>query len=145
MELILFAGLILWAVFNYKLFIDFVGFAFKLVMPLIVGVAIAFIINVPMKSIEKNIFKIDKRKHKKLIRIISLILSVVIIFGILGLILFLVIPEFIEAVSSISKNLPTDFKWFDNFITKVSDAYPFAGEYIKDTNFKNIIDINSSN
>ena len=56
MELILFAGLILWAVFNYKLFIDFVGFAFKLVMPLIVGVAIAFIINVPMKSIEKNIF-----------------------------------------------------------------------------------------
>ena len=42
MELILFAGLILWAVFNYKLFIDFVGFAFKLVMPLIVGVAIAF-------------------------------------------------------------------------------------------------------
>ena len=140
MELILFAGLILWAVFNYKLFIDFVGFTFKLVMPLIVGVAIAFIINVPMKSIEKNIFKIDKRKHKKLIRIISLILSVVIIFGILGLILFLVIPEFIEAISSISKNLPTDFKWFDNFVTKVSDAYPFAGEYIKDTNFKNIID-----
>ena len=64
MELILFAGLILWAVFNYKLFIDFVGFAFKLVMPLIVGVAIAFIINVPMKSIEKNSYILYNNKIK---------------------------------------------------------------------------------
>ena len=90
-ELIIFSGITLWIVFNYKLFFDFVNFVLKLAMPVIVGIAIAFIINVPMKQIEKKIFKIDKRKHKKLIRLISLLISIILIFGVIGLILFLVI------------------------------------------------------
>ena len=44
MELIVFAGLVLWCVFNYNLFINFIKVVFKLVMPLLVGLAIAFII-----------------------------------------------------------------------------------------------------
>ena len=50
-EIIVFAGIVLWAVFNYDLFIKFVIYAIELTMPIIVGVAIAFIINVPMKNI----------------------------------------------------------------------------------------------
>ena len=84
MEIIVFAGIVLWVVFNYNLFIDFILFAFNLIMPLIVGIAIAFIINVPMKQIERKVFNIDKRKHKKMIRVISLVLSIVIIFGVIS-------------------------------------------------------------
>ena len=62
-ELIIFAGIVLWCVFNYNLFFDFIKFVLKLAMPIIVGIAIAFIINVPMKQIERKIFNIDKRKH----------------------------------------------------------------------------------
>lgn len=109
MELIIFAGIVLWCVFNYKLFIDFTLFVIKLVMPIIIGIAIAFIINVPMKQLERKVFKVDKRRNKKLIRVISLILSIVLIFGIVALILFLVIPEFIGAIGAISKNLPNSW------------------------------------
>ena len=120
-ELIIFAGIVLWCVFNYNLFFDFIKFVLKLAMPIIVGIAIAFIINVPMKQIERKIFNIDKRKHKKFIRLISLILSIVLIFGILGLILFLIIPEVIEAVGQISSNLPSNFNWVDDLINKVNN------------------------
>ena len=79
MFLIVFAALMLWIVFNYKMFIDLVGFIIGLLTPLIVGMIIAFIINVPMKKLEEKVFKINKRKHKKLIRAISLILFLSII------------------------------------------------------------------
>ena len=140
MELIVFAGLVLWCVFNYKLVIDFIKVIFKLVMPLLVGLAIAFIINVPMKQIEKKIFKIDKRKHKKIIRIISLLLSIILIFGIVGLILFLVIPEFISAVSLIGKGLPSSFELINDFADKMMKLYPSAKNYINNIDVKSVVE-----
>ena len=138
-ELIIFAGIVLWCVFNYKLFFDFINFILKLAMPIIVGIAIAFIINVPMKQIERKIFNIDKRKHKKFIRLISLILSIVLIFGILGLILFLIIPEVIEAVGQISRNLPSNFNWVNDILNKAQELYPGFKDYIKNIDVKNIL------
>ena len=106
MKLIAFAAFMLWGVFNYKVLIELLGFIFALLMPLLIGIAIAFIINVPMKYIEEKIFRVKKRKRKKLTRGISLIISILLILGIISLILFLVIPELIQAVISIAENIP---------------------------------------
>lgn len=144
MEIIVFAGIVLWVVFNYNLFIDFILFAFNLIMPLIVGIAIAFIINVPMKQIERKIFKIDKRKHKKLIRVISLIISLILIFGIIGLILFLIIPELVQAVIAIANSIPKDFGWVNDLLERLEDLYPSMQSYINDINVENIINTSVS-
>lgn len=145
-RLIIFSGIVLWAVFNYKIFIDFVSFVIKLFLPLIVGIAIAFIINVPMKQIERKVFNIDKRKHKKMIRVISLVLSIVIIFGVIGLILFLVIPELISAINMIGQTIPKDFTWINDISNKLSDLYPSLEQYVKNVDTKSIIEtsINSA-
>lgn len=147
-ELIIFSGITLWIVFNYKLFFDFVNFVLKLAMPIVVGIAIAFIINVPMRQIENKIFKIEKRKHKKLIRLISLLLSIVIIFGILALILFLIIPEFIEAIGALGKNLPNSLDLINNVIDKVSNISPVVEDYVKNINVGHLVSsvgINANN
>lgn len=147
-ELIIFSGITLWIVFNYKLFFDFVNFVLKLAMPIVVGIAIAFIINVPMRQIENKIFKIEKRKHKKLIRLISLLLSIVIIFGILALILFLIIPEFIEAIGTLGKNLPNSLDWINSVIDKVSNISPVVDDYVKNINVGHLVSsvgINANN
>lgn len=144
MEIIVFAGIVLWVVFNYNLFIDFILFAFNLIMPLIVGIAIAFIINVPMKQIERKIFKIDKRKHKKLIRVISLIISLILIFGIIGLILFLIIPELVQAVIAIANSIPKDFGWVNDLLERLEGLYPSMQSYINDINVENIINTSVS-
>lgn len=145
-RLIIFSGIVLWAVFNYKIFIDFVSFVIKLFLPLIVGIAIAFIINVPMKQIEIKVFNIDKRKHKKMIRVISLVLSIVIIFGVIGLILFLVIPELISAINMVGQTIPKDFTWVNDIANKLSDLYPSLEQYIKEIDTKSLIEtsINSA-
>ena len=145
-RLIIFSGIVLWAVFNYKIFIDFISFIIKLFLPLIVGIAIAFIINVPMKQIERKVFNIDKRKHKKMIRVISLVLSIVIIFGVIGLILFLVIPELISAINLVGQTIPKDFTWVNDIANKLSDLYPSLEQYIKEIDTKSLIEtsINSA-
>lgn len=140
MFLISFAALMLWIVFNYKLFIDLIGFIIKLLMPLIVGIAIAFVINVPMKQIERKIFKIEKRKHKKIIRVISLILSIVLIFGIIGLIMFLVIPEFALAIVNIGDSIPKSYNFLNDFISKIDSLYPEIKGYLNNIDLKSIID-----
>ena len=80
MLLITFAAFMLWLVFNYESFINLLLFIIELFFPILLGIAIAFVINVPMKLIERKIFKVEIRKKKKLIRIISLILSHIIIY-----------------------------------------------------------------
>lgn len=140
MELIIFAGIVLWTVFNYEIFIGFISFIIKLIMPVIVGIAIAFIINVPMKYIENKIFKINKRKNKKLVRIISLCLSIILMFGIVGLIMFLIIPEFIEAINAITKTLPVSFDWVNDVVDKITNLYPDLKGYVKDIDVKSIVD-----
>lgn len=140
MELIIFTGIVLWAVINYKMFIDFIKLVINLITPLIVGLGIAFVINIPMKQIERKIFKVEKRKHKKLIRVISLLLSIIFIFGIISLILFLVIPELIQAIGTIGKNLPASFDWINDVIQKATSLYPNAKDYVKNIDVKSIVD-----
>lgn len=132
-ELIIIAGIVLWCVFNYQLFFHLVKYIIKLIMPLIVGLGLAFVINVPMKAIETKWFKSNKRKNKKIVRALSLTISLVLIFGILGLVLFLVIPEIIDAISSIIKTI-SNVDWNKGIALKIEKIYPGAKEYIKNIN-----------
>lgn len=53
------------------------------------GGAIAFIINMPMRWIEKTLFK----KNQKMARPLSLILSILLIIAVIVLVFFVVVPQ----------------------------------------------------
>ena len=73
-----------------------------LIMPLILGFAFALILNVPMRFFEAHIWSKTKKKGlQKLRRPLSFIISLVLIIGILVGVVWLVIPELINAVKVI--------------------------------------------
>lgn len=73
-----------------------------LIMPLIIGLIIALIINVPMRFFEKILFsKSTKLNNSKIKTVISFIVSLIFILGILAGVVWLVIPELIDAVAVI--------------------------------------------
>lgn len=75
-----------------------------LIMPLIIGVAFALIVNVPMRFFESHYWPKTKRKFlKKIRRPAAYITSVILIIGILTGIMCLLIPELIEAINVIIK------------------------------------------
>lgn len=73
-----------------------------LIMPLILGFAFALILNVPMRFFESHIWSKTKKKGlQKLRRLLSFIISLVLIIGILVGVVWLVIPELVSAIKVI--------------------------------------------
>ena len=77
----------------------------SLFLPFILGGCIAFVLNVPMKQIEKRLF-FKKQKLHKMKRTVSYVATLVIVLGILTLAMVVVIPELVRAVKSLAHQVP---------------------------------------
>lgn len=66
----------------------------NIMLPILLGVALAFILNVPMRPMEKHLHL----KHEKLKRPLAIVLSLVLVLGIFIGVAFLVIPEIVNAI-----------------------------------------------
>lgn len=93
---------------NYQWFTNIFGFIGRVFMPFIIGVIIAFILNVLVNIIEKKWLK----KFKNCKRILSVIFSLIIIFGFIVILMFILIPQlknagmiFVENIPEYQKNL----------------------------------------
>ena len=91
-----------WALQNLKAVGDFVGTAFALVWPFVLGGAIAFILGVPMRAIEKKLPK----KLKRTRRAAALCLTLLAVAGVLAFVLLLLIPQVSATANNIGKLLP---------------------------------------
>lgn len=82
--------------------------AYAVLRPILYGLVIAFIINLPMNFFEEKVFArfIDKDKHKNLVQILALILSWIIFFGLVTIIITVFVPELVNAISSLVENIP---------------------------------------
>ncbi len=104
-----------WALFNYKLLLGALDFVTAVLAPFITGAVLTLILNVPMSAIERRLFRPDgQNRYTKaaamLKRPVSLLLTYLLLAGVLVLVLYLVIPEFIEAAASLSAELPRFMK-----------------------------------
>lgn len=124
--LILFTIFVLVALWNYKVLLDGIGFLFQVLLPFLIGGAIAFILNVPMHFLEEKIFGKAKEKKKKwalkFARPVSLILTITLVFGAIGLVVFVVVPQLGNTIMNLGKTL-------QEFIPEVQD---WAINYFRD-------------
>lgn len=82
--------------------------AYSVFRPIMYGLVIAFIINLPMNFFQEKLFGrlIDKNKHRTLVLALSLSLSWIIFFGLFTIMLTVFIPELVAAISSLIDNIP---------------------------------------
>lgn len=110
-ELILFTIIILIALWNYNILLEWIGFAFGIIFPFLLGGGIAFVVNIPMSFLEDKIFGNRRLKNnkiaKRLARPVSLILTLIIVVGVVVLVMFVVIPELTKTFLSLGKNIQT--------------------------------------
>ncbi|MGN0675702.1 MAG: AI-2E family transporter, partial [Oscillospiraceae bacterium] len=90
---------------NFGTVIKFFGNVISIFMPFITGAAIAFIINVPMRSIEKHLFPKNKRLEK-LRRPLALVLTFLAIAAVIAAVMILVIPQLVTTASNLGKQIP---------------------------------------
>ncbi len=98
----------------------------KILAPVIVAFAIAFILNIPMSIIENRFLGFMKKSNKKvvrkLVRPISLISTLFLSIGLIALLLFIIIPQLKDSVTLIVEKIPQYYKsiiaWVEGIVTR---------------------------
>ena len=104
-KMIFFTVVLIFAFIHIKEIWSFLGFVIKLIMPFILGLVIAFVLNILINLIEHKL--LDKAKMKdKSKRVISLLLSLAIVFAFIVILLSLIIPQLQNTVSLFVDNMP---------------------------------------
>lgn len=126
--IILFVGLQ-----NITLIFGVVQTIFGLLLPFLVGCAVAFIINVPMRAIEGTFFSVRmQRKHaliRKLHRPFSLVLTILLIIGLLSLLIFTVAPQISTSIQTLSTSIPGFIDDLTTWINDLVAQYPEIEDY----------------
>lgn len=83
--------------------------------PLIFGIVLALVLNVPMGPIEKHLFQKKKgRKAQKARRGVAIVLSLLLVFGIFLGVAFIVIPEILDAIPLVGNNISQMIEQMDS-------------------------------
>lgn len=101
--LIIFTIIALVVGINYRAVVAFAGTIIKMILPFLVGAAIAFIMNVPMRAIERHL---PMNRKSKLKRPLSLALTIVLLISLLGVVAFVVVPELVNTLLSLQESIP---------------------------------------
>lgn len=126
LAIILFA----WGINNTDKISTVVDGVTSLLSPFVLGSCFAFITNVLLRPIENLYEKIFKKSKKKFFakakRPVCLIFSVLLIIGLLFALLFMIIPEFLEALRNLSENIPSYISQAEIWI---AELMKFASEH----------------
>lgn len=106
------AGAVLfnWALQNIATIFALLGKTVNLINPFLIGLGIAFILNIPMQVLENRLFK---KVGAKLRRLLSLFVTILLILALILLVLLAIIPE-------IGQTFETLLAMFPGFIVKVA-------------------------
>ena len=120
--IVTYAIVLIFALFNLRPILDILIFILNLIFPFIIGIGIAFILNILLKILETKVYpKINKKKNKtleKLKRPICLVSVIVIIIAIITFVFSLVIPELINTVEIFSENIAEYTEVVEDYLTE---------------------------
>lgn len=133
--------LIYFGLLNFGAVRQYLGLVFAILTPFIVGGCVAFILNVPMRWIEKLLTGLlDRRKKAKrpaskgFLRIVSLMLTLIIVFGVIVSVVFLVAPEVGRSINMLIDNYPAFAIRAEKTVNDLNIKYPVIKEYINTNN-----------
>lgn len=106
--LIVFTLVILVGLLRFDVVLGAAKFILHILMPFILGGAIAFVLSVPMGRIQKRLFGHAKpgSKLEKAAAPLSLVLALALVIVILGLVVVVVLPELGSTIAMLGKTLP---------------------------------------
>lgn len=120
-------GLILFAVItviigiNYIKVLGLLAAAVNMAAPFILGAAIAFVLNVPMRRIEAGLSRVFK-KDSRLLRPVSMVLSILLVAGVLFLVMFVVAPQLVRTLLGLQNSIPVFFgevrRWLEQLFAE---------------------------
>lgn len=137
--IIFFAAVMLLGVINFKEIMSLLLGGVRVILPLLLGGMIAFILNLPMRQIEKKFLnKGNPKIISKIKRPLSIVLSLLFMVAILTLIIFLVVPQLVTTIIDLGMKVP---KFIENtliMLEKLCADNPQIVDFIKNIEMQDI-------
>ncbi len=124
-------AIIVVGIIYYKSIFAAAGKIWKVSFPLVLGMIIAYILNIIMKKIEKIYF--PKTSNRLIIgsrRGVSILISIFLIFAIIILLINLILPELINAFIVIGREIPVYFEIARKWLLQYADKIPVLEEWL---------------
>ena len=106
------------------------GWLLGILSPLLLGCAIAFILNVPMRAMERCLFP-HAKKANKLRRPLALLLTVAAVSAVLALAGMVIVPGVRDAVTSIAAQVPEAFERLQESAARFQEYLPLLANQIE--------------
>lgn len=99
----------------------------EILLPFLIGYILAFILNIPMRFMEKRLFRQKTNKPRTLIRITSFSLTLLMVAAMIWLILFFMIPQLANSFSMLNENIADFVPQFQASMKKLTEQVPLIG------------------
>lgn len=133
MQVIAFAILLYCGIEHLDIVIGVFRFVMGIIMPFLVGGVIAFILNVPMKRIEKHLFTKNK-KFAKLRRPLAYVLTLLCLLGVIVFAMMVVMPELGNTLTMLMDQIPIAFKRAQQWLYEIPEQWPALEPAIEELN-----------
>ena len=101
-------------------------------MPFIIGIGFALFLSVPMNFMERKV--LAGKQFDKMRRTLAILITLVLVFGIIGAVGALIVPQLTKTVSSIVQAVPGAMQNLDNYQQELSGRFPQFADTITKVN-----------
>lgn len=123
--LIIFTALTALAVFKIDIVLRGIFFVMEIIKPFLIGAAIAFVLNIPMRAYEKHLF--GKSKNPKLLKLkrpLSIFLAVASVVLVMVLVTVTVIPQVTRTMIELGNEIPRFLVKAQSYLEQLFAAWP---------------------
>lgn len=128
-----------WGLTNFNALQTLLMTLLGLISPFLVGGCIAFVLNVPMRALERLLFRPSKKTGKIrlafLKRPVCLVLSIVLVVSV---ICFVILPQFGNILVTLKDAAPSWIAAVQEWGLDLIRKYPEIGQYLQDVNWQSI-------
>lgn len=116
-------GLLLALKYSGQIF-SAVGLVLGILRPFLLGGAIAFVLNIPLRAVENRLLG---RWHGRAKRPVSMILSILLVLLVLALVVLMVVPQIGSAAAQVVQQVPAQLEALAVWLEGLSAQYPQLG------------------
>lgn len=131
MQLIAFAIALYCGLEHFDVVLDVFHALWGILLPFVLGGAIAFIINVPMRAIERKLFN-KNAKLAKFKRIAAYLLTLLCVIGVFALALVVVIPELGNTITLLMEQIPAAIEELQKWSMELEKEWPALEPFIEE-------------
>lgn len=123
-------GIILYIIFMHlDTVLELVGGWYRVGVPLVYGVVIAYMLNIPFMWFRGKAFGKLEQKNKRASINLSLVITYVCFFLLLALLIWFIIPQLVESVTQLVQNIPSYLHALEIFAYEVEELFGLEGYF----------------